>query len=98
MSFEQPGLILRRGRSQFTVAYSEILTVERLRPIWGIRLHIRSGDPVRVACSGKRGERPKTSCGAERFASSIAGGDHQGPWLGRALVRSGGPPVTELYR
>ena len=50
VSFEQQGLILRRGRSRFTVAYGEVLTAERLRSIWGLRLHTRSTDPVRIAC------------------------------------------------
>jgi hypothetical protein len=52
VSFESPGLILRRGRSRFTVAYGEILTAERLRSIWGLRLHTRSSEPLRVPCRG----------------------------------------------
>ena len=53
VGFEEPGLILRRGRrEQFTVTYGEILTAERLRSIWGLRLHTRSSEPVRIPCRG----------------------------------------------
>lgn len=52
VSFEPQGLILRRGRSRFTVAYGEILTAERLRSIWGLRLHTRSNEPLRLPCRG----------------------------------------------
>ena len=52
LSFEPQGLILRRGRSRFTVAYGEILTTERLRSAWGLRLHTRSSDPLRLSCGG----------------------------------------------
>jgi hypothetical protein len=51
-SFEPQGLILRRGRSRFAVAYGEIMTTERLRSIWGLRLHTRSGEPLRLPCRG----------------------------------------------
>lgn len=53
VAFESPGLILRtRFRGEFTLTYREILTVERLRSIWGLRLHTRSGDPLRIPCRG----------------------------------------------
>jgi hypothetical protein len=50
-SFEAAGLILKRpSRRRFTVTYGEILTAERLASIWGLRLHTRTNDPVRIAC------------------------------------------------
>ena len=52
VSFELQGLILRCRRSRFIVAYGEILTTERLRSIWGLRLHTRSSEPVRLPCRG----------------------------------------------
>ena len=53
MSFEDAGLVLKpRLHGAFTVAYGEILTVERLRLIWGLRLHTRSSDPIRLPCRG----------------------------------------------
>jgi hypothetical protein len=52
VSFEASGLILRRGGSRFTVAYGEILTAERVRSIWGLRLHSRSSEPLRIPCRG----------------------------------------------
>src|SRR5439155_20485039 len=52
-SYEAAGLILkRRWRRGFTVTYGEILTAERLASIWGLRLHTRTSDPVRLACRG----------------------------------------------
>jgi hypothetical protein len=49
-----PGLVLRPLiGARFTIAYREILTAERLRSIWGLRLHTRSSDPVRVSCRGQ---------------------------------------------
>ena len=51
LSFEQPGLILeQRWRRRFTVAYGELLTVERLPQPWALRLHTRTTEPVRVWC------------------------------------------------
>lgn len=53
VAFEGPGLIVkRRLGDQFTIAYGEILTAERLPSIWGLRLHTRSTDPVRIGCRG----------------------------------------------
>lgn len=53
LSFERPGLVLkRRFGDQFTITYGEILTAERLPSIWGLRLHTRSTEPVRIACRG----------------------------------------------
>ena len=52
VSFEAQGLILTHGRSRFAVAYGEILTTERLRFIWGLRLHTRSSDPLRLPYRG----------------------------------------------
>jgi hypothetical protein len=53
-SFEAAGLILKRPwRRGFTVTYGEILTAERLPSIWGLRLHTRTSDPVRIACRGE---------------------------------------------
>ena len=52
VSFEPPGLIVRRGRSWFTVAYGEILTAERLRSVRGLLLHTRSSSPLRLRCRG----------------------------------------------
>ena len=54
VSFEPQGLILSRGSSRFTVAYGEILTTERLRSVWGLRLHTRSGEPLRLPCRGAK--------------------------------------------
>lgn len=56
MSFETPGLVVRRGRREpFTIAYSEILTAERLRsPRRGLRLHTRTREPVILACGRER--------------------------------------------
>jgi hypothetical protein len=52
-SYEGAGLILRRRRwGRFTLAYGEILTAERLPSVWGIRLHTRTGSPVRIPCRG----------------------------------------------
>jgi hypothetical protein len=53
-SYEAVGLILkRRWRRGFTVTYGEILTAERLASIWGLLLHTRTSDPVRIACRGE---------------------------------------------
>jgi hypothetical protein len=53
VSYEPTGLILgRRWGGRFTVTYGEILTAERLASIWGLRLHTRTSDPVRIACRG----------------------------------------------
>ena len=54
VSYEAAGLILRRlWRRGFTITYGEILTAERLPSIWGLRLHTRTSDPVRIACRGQ---------------------------------------------
>jgi len=48
LSFEPVGLIVKpRFGRQFTVAYAEVLTAERLRRA-GLRLHTRTTDPLRV--------------------------------------------------
>lgn len=52
VSFERPGLVLRARSGQFTLTYGEILTAERLVSGRGLRLHRRTGEPVRVACKG----------------------------------------------
>ena len=50
VAFLDGGLIVKRRRSRrFTVAYGEVLTVERLRWRWGLRLHLRTSDPVWVS-------------------------------------------------
>lgn len=49
-SFEPAGLILRRRRRAFTIAYGEILTAERVRSRRGLLLHTRTHDPLRVRC------------------------------------------------
>jgi hypothetical protein len=52
VSFDKAGLVLKpRWRAQFTVAYGEILTAERLRARRGFRLHTRANDEVRVSGS-----------------------------------------------
>jgi hypothetical protein len=49
VAFRDPGLIVKRRWSrQFTVTYGEILTAERLAGHWGLRLHVRTGKPIRV--------------------------------------------------
>jgi hypothetical protein len=51
VGFEHPGLIVKgRWGQQFTIAYGEILTAERLRSWRGLRLHTTAADPVRVLC------------------------------------------------
>jgi hypothetical protein len=50
VSYERPGLVLRSRRDQFTLTYGEILTAERLVSGRGLRLHRRTGDPVRIVC------------------------------------------------
>lgn len=53
LSFEEPGLVVKpRIGSQFTITYGEILTAERLPSVWGLRLHTRTVDPVRIPCRG----------------------------------------------
>lgn len=50
VSFERPGLIAkRRGSREFTVAYGEILTAERLKSGRALRLHVRTANPIRIA-------------------------------------------------
>jgi hypothetical protein len=52
--YEPFGLVLKRGwRRHFALTYGEILTVERLPSIWGLRLHTRTTGPVRIACRGE---------------------------------------------
>jgi hypothetical protein len=54
VAYLDAGLIVKRRWSRgFTVAYGEILTAERLRWRWGMRLHLRTRDTLRV--SGWRG-------------------------------------------
>jgi hypothetical protein len=54
VAFEAPGLIVKRRWSrQFTIAYGEILTTERLAGPWGLQLHLRTEKPIRVR--GSRG-------------------------------------------
>jgi hypothetical protein len=49
VAFLEPGLIVKRRWSrQFTVTYGEILTAERLSGPWGLRLHVRTGSPIRI--------------------------------------------------
>ena len=48
-SFQQAGLVLSRGGDRFTVAYRENLTAERLRNRRGLRLHVRTSEPVVVS-------------------------------------------------
>jgi predicted HTH domain antitoxin len=56
VAFHEPGIVLKSSWSQqLTIAYGEILTAERLRWRWGLRLHVRVGDAVRIA--GWRGTR-----------------------------------------
>ena len=55
VSYERPGLVVRaRWRRQFTIAYGEILTAERLGSRLGLRLHTRTTKPVRIAGRGDR--------------------------------------------
>ena len=50
---QEPGLIVKpRLGDQFTIAYGEILTAERLRNGAGLLLHTRTADGVRVSCAG----------------------------------------------
>src|SRR5688572_7661932 len=56
VSFEAPGLIVKRRRTRFTIAYGEILTAERLRSGRGLLLHTRSMDGVRVVRGRDRDE------------------------------------------
>lgn len=54
VEFEGPGLIVQsRWRRPFTISYGEILTAERLTSGYGLRLHTRTADPLRVACRGR---------------------------------------------
>jgi hypothetical protein len=54
VAFERAGIVVKRRWSRrVTIAYGEILTAERLRWRWGLRLHVRTMDPVRL--SGWRG-------------------------------------------
>ena len=49
IAFRDPGLIVKqRWSRQFTIAYGEILTAERLVGPWGLRLHVRTGEPIRI--------------------------------------------------
>lgn len=49
VSLESEGLIVKsRRRRRFTIAYGEILTAERLAGPWGLRLHVRTGDSIRI--------------------------------------------------
>ena len=51
VAFEGPGLVLKARRTrQFTIAYGEILSAERLRSRRALRLHTRTTDSVRIAC------------------------------------------------
>ena len=52
-SYEEPGLVLRRGRQGFTLAYGEILTAERLASGLGLILHTRTSEPVRIRTRGE---------------------------------------------
>jgi hypothetical protein len=54
VSFQREGLIVGRplSRRQWTIAYGEILTAERLRNGRGLRLHTRTSEPVRVPVRG----------------------------------------------
>jgi hypothetical protein len=55
VAFREPGLIVKRRWSrQFTVAYGEILTAERLARPWGLRLHLRTGESIRIRGSRRR--------------------------------------------
>jgi hypothetical protein len=38
---------------QFAITYGEILSAERRPSIWGLRLHTRSTNPVRIPCRGE---------------------------------------------
>lgn len=58
VGFEPPGLVLKaRFGPRFTVAYGEILAVERLARSAGLRLHTRVSDPIRIAGRGKSGAK-----------------------------------------
>jgi hypothetical protein len=51
VAFEGPGLIVKaRWTGQFTIAYGEILTAERLRSGRSLHLHTRTADAIRIAC------------------------------------------------
>lgn len=55
VSLESAGLIVRpRWKSPFTIAYGEILTAERMRPLNKLRLHTRTEANVWVACGRER--------------------------------------------
>jgi hypothetical protein len=50
VAFRELGLILkRRWVRESTVAYSAIMTAERLPWRWGLRLHVHTGQPLRIA-------------------------------------------------
>lgn len=49
------GLVIKPwARASVTVEFGEVLTAERLRSIWGLRLHRCSGEPLRIACRGAK--------------------------------------------
>lgn len=47
-SFLESGLMLCCGAAEYTIAYAEILTAERLRNRRGLRLHLRTREPIVV--------------------------------------------------
>jgi hypothetical protein len=94
VAFEGPGLIVKaRWTGQFTIAYGEILTAERLRSRRGLRLHTRTADAVRIACGSdstlvedelrRRGVRI-VDCWGAIISPSLAD-------LERELARGSGP-------
>ena len=54
VSFEPRGLIVKRRRGLFSIAYGEILTAERSRKRGALHLHTRTLEPVRVICGRGR--------------------------------------------
>lgn len=54
VSYEALGLVVKKSLGhRFTIAYGEILTVERLPSVWGLRLHTRTTGGVRIPCRGE---------------------------------------------
>jgi len=53
VDFDGPGLVLSSRGDQFTIPYGELLTAEHLPQPWrGLRLHVLTGEPMRVRCWG----------------------------------------------